>query len=314
MSHMYQTQLPNGLTVVGEAIPGVQSLAMTLLTPAGIASQPADRQGVAPVLAEMLYRGAGDRDARQHSDALDLLGVQRSVSPSTRFFRIGATMISQKCAEALPLLLDMVRRPQLRDDSLAPSVDLSIQSIDALADEPQRRAMLELRQRHYPDPLGRSPLGMREHLEALTLADVRDFWSRRFVADGSILAFAGQFDWDALVTQVTDLLGDWTGQADPAGSTDDGDGGTHHLPADSAQVHIALAYPRPPRSTPTVSCSRRQPPSFPAACRADCSPRSAKNAGWFTPSPPATPAKRTAATSWPTPAPPPPGPRKPSTS
>lgn len=250
MSEIYQTTLPNGLRLVAEPIPGVGSLAMTLLTPAGLASQPADQLGVAPVLAEMLCRGAGDRDARQHSDALDMLGVQRSTDAQTRFFRVGATMIGSKMAEALPLLFDMVRRPKLAEESLSPSVDLAIQSIDGLADEPQRRAMLELRGRHYPGPINRSPLGEREHLQALTAQNVRDFWANRFKADGSILGFAGSFDWDELVATVTELLGDWDGQASPADGAGQGDGGYHHLPGDSTQVHIGVAYPAVPDTDP----------------------------------------------------------------
>lgn len=240
---IHHTTLPNGLTVVAEPIVGVQSLAMTLLTPAGLASQPIDKQGVAPLLAEMVCRGAGGRSAREHSDALDTLGVQRSTDAQTRFFRIGATMIGSKMAEALPLLFEMARNPTLAAESLAPSVDLALQSIDSLADEPQRRAMLELRQRHYPDPVGRSPLGVREHLEAVVVDDVRKFWYDRFVAGGSILSFAGHFDWDELLATVNQLLGDWGGTAAPAQGSGDGEGGTLHLPADSTQVHIALAYP-----------------------------------------------------------------------
>ncbi|MEM9914704.1 MAG: pitrilysin family protein [Planctomycetota bacterium] len=243
MSDLVQTQLPNGLTVVAEPIPGASSLAMTLLIPAGLASQPADRQGVAPLLAEMVCRGAGGKTAREHSDALDTLGVQRSTDAQTRFSRLGATMIGSKMKEALPLLFDMVRSPTLADESLGPSVDLALQSIDGLADEPQRRAMLELRSRHYPDPVGRSPLGIREHLEAITAEAVRKFWFERFVAGGSILGFAGSFDEDELLATVTELLGDWGGSADPAEGHGDGPGGTHHLTAESTQVHIALAYP-----------------------------------------------------------------------
>lgn len=245
-TNIHQVTLPNGLTVVAEPIPGVQSLAMTLLTPAGLASQPIDKQGVAPLLAEMVCRGAGGKSAREHSDALDTLGVQRSTDAQTRFFRIGATMIGSKMADALPLLFDMARTPMLAEEALAPSVDLALQSIDSLADEPQRRAMLELRSRHYPDPVGRSPLGVREHLEAMTVDDVRKFWFERFVAGGSILGFAGCFDWDELLATVTDLLGDWGGAEQPAEGAGDGDGGTHHLTADSAQVHIAAAYPTVP--------------------------------------------------------------------
>ncbi|MEM7627325.1 MAG: pitrilysin family protein [Planctomycetota bacterium] len=250
MSVIHETTLPNGLRVVAEPIPGTASLAMTLLTPAGLASQPDDKQGVAPVLAEMLCRGAGDHNAREHSDALDTLGVQRSTDAQTRFFRVGATMIGTKMAEALPLLFDMVRRPKLADEALGPSVDLAIQSIDALADEPQRRAMLELRGRHYPGPINRSPLGDRDHLRALTTQDVRGFWERRFKADGSILAFAGSFDWDELVATVTELLGDWDGQATPAAGVGNGAGGYHHLPGDSTQVHIGVGYPAVPETDP----------------------------------------------------------------
>lgn len=250
MSVIHQTTLPNGLRLVAEPIPGAASLAMTLLTPAGLASQPQGKQGVAPVLAEMLCRGAGDRDARQHSDALDMLGVARSTDAQTRFFRVGATMIGSKMADALPLLFDMVRRPKLAEESLGPSVDLAIQSIDSLADEPQRRAMLELRSRHYPGPINRSPMGEREHLQSLTTQDVCDFWASRFKADGSILGFAGSFDWDELVATVTKLLGDWDGQASPADGTGDGESGYHHLPAESTQVHIAAAYPAVPETDP----------------------------------------------------------------
>lgn len=243
MSVIHRTTLPNGLTVVAEPIPGAASLAMTLLTPAGLASQPADKLGVAPVLAEMLCRGAGGLDARQHSDALDTLGVQRSTDAQTRFFRIGATMIGAKMDEALPLLFDMARRPKLADEALGPSVDLALQSIDALDDEPQRRAMLELRSQHYPAPINRSPLGERKHLEALTAEDVRGFWAERFRADGTILGFAGGFDWDQLLAKVTELLGDWGGKVAPAQSHGDGPGGYHHVAADSTQVHIAAAFP-----------------------------------------------------------------------
>ncbi|MEM8737827.1 MAG: pitrilysin family protein [Planctomycetota bacterium] len=251
MPEIRSTTLPNGLTVVAEPIPGVQSLAMTLLTPAGLASQPADRQSVAPILAEMLCRGAGGLDSRAHVDALDTLGVQRSTGAQTRFFRLGATMIASKMHDALPLLFDMIRRPALDDDALPPCLDLALQSLDALDDEPQRRAMLSLRHHHYPDPLGRSPLGIREHLQALTADDVRRYWFERFVAHGSILAFAGQFDWDRLLGRVTELLGDWGGQAAPAdGSAHPHQPGLHHLDAESAQVHIGVAYPAVPETHP----------------------------------------------------------------
>jgi predicted Zn-dependent peptidase len=243
MQTIQQHTFSNGLTLLCEPMSGVQSAAMTLLTPAGIASQPADRQGVAPVLAEMMQRGAGGKSARDHSDALDRLGIQRGVESQSRYLRIGATMIGFKVAEALPLLLDMLRAPNLDADQLAPSVDLSLQALDALADEPQRRAMLELRKKHYPGPINRSPYGERTDLQGLRNDDVRAFWADRFKPQGSVIAFAGAVDFESLCDLIEQELGGWEGQAKAAEvPKQDERAQASHETADTTQVHIALAY------------------------------------------------------------------------
>ena len=54
-----QHTFPNGLTLLGEAMPGMQSAAMTLMLPAGSATDPVDRLGSATVLSDLVLRGAG---------------------------------------------------------------------------------------------------------------------------------------------------------------------------------------------------------------------------------------------------------------
>ena len=235
----------NGLELVAEPIEGMQSLAMTLLVPAGVASEPESGQGASAMLAEMICRGAGGLSAREHSDALDQLGVQRSTSVQTRHLRVGATMIGAKADQALPRLFDMVTRPNLSQDAIEPSRDLCLQSIDSLADEPQQRAMLELRSRHFPQPLGRSPLGQRSGIEGLTLSDLKTFGRSTFVPKGSIVAFAGKVDWPRLKEQVEKLLGDWSGEAEQVHVQEAGPRGYEHMNAETNQVHIGLAYDAP---------------------------------------------------------------------
>ena len=242
---IHRETLPNGLTVLAEPVAGARSLAMNLLTPAGLAAQPADREGVAPLLAELVLRGAGGRTSREHSDAMDRLGLHRSVSPSTDFLRFSAVMIGDRFAEALPLLLDLVTKPTLDDAELAPAKDLALQGLAGLADEPQQRAMIELRRRHLPVPLNRSDLGLKAGVEATTGDDVQAFWRERVVPGGGILSFAGDFDFDRLVAQVTACLEGWTGAAEVPGAAEPAAGGHHHLPAESAQVHIGVAYEGP---------------------------------------------------------------------
>lgn len=250
MSEIHRHCLANGLWLLAEPVEGAASLAMSLLTPAGVAYEPTGGLGSAALLAEMVCRGAGELDARAHSEALDQLGVQRGTAAETRYLHLGATMIGQMAAQALPLLLDMIRRPRLEAAQLEPSRELAVSAIDSLEDEPEERTFVRLRGRHIPAPFGRSLLGEREDLLKIDAEMLRQFWRRTAVPTGSVLAFAGRFDWSALKEQVEALLGDWSGQPLTADMPTPPPRGYLHDPADSQQVHIGLAYDAPPEVDP----------------------------------------------------------------
>ena len=253
---IHEHRFANGLHLIAEPLAGVRSLAMTLKVPAGAAWEPDDRQGVAAMLSEMIHRGAGDLDARAHTDALDQLGVQRGSNAETHHLTLSANMLGSNRAAALPLLMDMIRRPRLADESLEPSRDLAIQAIDALEDEPQQRVFIELKRQHYPPPFGRSSYGQRDHLEALDADHVRGFWNRHCIANGAILAFAGSFDFDELVDQVGRLTDGWAGSNDELQQADAPRRGYVHHESDTTQVHIGLAYDAVPEPDPTSILQR----------------------------------------------------------
>jgi predicted Zn-dependent peptidase len=248
MTQIHQHRFDNGLVLLAEPVPGAQSLAMSLLTPAGLATEPAGQEGVAAVLAEMMLRGAGKLDAKAHSDALDQLGVQRGTSAETNHLHVGGTMIGSKLREAAPLILDMVLRPMLPENAMEPARDLALQSLASLDDEPQQKVFIELRKRHYPEPFGRSPLGQKKDIESLKLADVRKHWQAKVVPGGSVIGFAGKFDWSQLRDQVGELTRDWTGALpEPTPGQPPSRGYTHEN-AQTTQVHIGLAYDAPPET------------------------------------------------------------------
>ena len=242
MSEIFQHQLPNGLVLLGERHASAQSLSMTMLLPGAVAGEPQDKQGISTILTDMLCRGAGDLDAKAHSDALDQLGVHRSTSAGVHRFRLGATMIGTKFADAMPLLADMIRKPLLSASALEPSRDLALQALDALEDEPQEKVFIELRKRHYPDPFGRSSMGTRQSLQSITLEDVKNYWQQSFVPDGTILAFAGCFDWSQLVDIAQAQFGQWEGTFEQPTQIADPVRGYINQHADTSQVHIGLAY------------------------------------------------------------------------
>ena len=152
--------LDNGLTLVAEKMPGVRSAAMTLMTPAGASVDPAGRLGTANVTAELVFRGAGDRDSHQLTDHLDRLGLQRSSSASVLHTRFGCAALSANVMAGLDTYADILRRARLPDDGFGPAVDLAVQGLAGIDDDPRHKLSILLQRNPLalaarPQPDGR---------------------------------------------------------------------------------------------------------------------------------------------------------------
>jgi predicted Zn-dependent peptidase len=245
---IHVSTLPNGLRVLSERLPGIKSVGLTWLLPMGTAREPRDRLGIASIWADLLLRGAGTLNSRQQADAFDTLGFSRNATVETFTLSVRATGLGARLPEALPLIVDMVRKPRFDEEHLAPVKDLALQALASLNDDPQERVMLALRAAHAPEPINRSTYGTRAGIGAITRDELVEGWANAAVPDGSILAVAGDVDHDDLVRRLTDLTAGWTGSAMPVTWSGSGPRGVHHEEDDTDQTHIALAYDAPPET------------------------------------------------------------------
>lgn len=169
-SQIMTEQLTNGLTIAVEPMPHLRSVSWTLLLQAGSAGDPVGQNGSAQLLAGMVYRGAGTRDARALSDALDALGVQRSGRLDYEYATFGGSGLADDLAPALALYADIVRRPRLPADELDAERALALQALAALNDNPTQKLFTQLTQVYFPGSFGRPRIGNVEDLNELTLA------------------------------------------------------------------------------------------------------------------------------------------------
>ncbi len=238
LSHVF----PNGLVLLAQPMHWLQSAAFSFLVPAGCVNEPAARLGLASFTCEMTLRGAGPRDNRQFVLDLDNLGVEHHASVSSARASYGGATLAENLPAALAIFADVLRCPRLPAEELDACRQNLLQSLRSIEDEPSEKVMIELRRRHFPDPWGRSSLGEQEALETIGLEEIRSFFQRQFQPQGTILGVAGRVEWAPLVDLVGKLLGDWQ----PADSAATGElpaqGGYLHVPYDSAQTHIGIAY------------------------------------------------------------------------
>ena len=245
MSEIRTCELECGATLLCERMSGVGSVGLTWLVPAGTARDPDDRVGLSAMHAELLLRGAGDLDSRAQADAFDRLGVSRSSRVETHTSSIRATMLGAHVDDALALLADMVLRPSMDALSIEPARALCVSSIEALADEPQERVMVNLRRAHAPSPLNRSSHGTLEGVRAVTPEEAAPTWRARATPEGSIIALAGAVDHERVRTRLDETLSGWSGRPPAIETGATPSRGYVHEVDKTDQVHIGVAYDGP---------------------------------------------------------------------
>lgn len=240
----------NGLALVAEPMPWLESAAFALLIPAGCVREPAALGGLSSFACEMALRGAGTRDSRQLVQDLDNLGVERSESVTDAHTGYGGGTLAANLPQALTIYADVVRSPHLPGEQLEAARQAMLQELRAVEDEPAEKLMIELRRRHYPEPWGRPSQGRREAVERITLDDIRAHCARRYRPNGAILGVAGRFEWESLKELVGRLFGDWQPADETAIVSSPADRRPVHLPFDANQTHIGIAYPSVPYRHP----------------------------------------------------------------
>jgi predicted Zn-dependent peptidase len=247
---VFQHTFSNGLTLLAERLEHVRSAALNFLVPAGFVYDPPDRLGLTSVLSELITRGAGDRDSRELTLALDNLGLDRDESAGAMHLRFWGATLARNLPAALEIYADILRRPHLPEEELEPVKALALQDLTGLEDEPRQKVLIELRRRHYPPPLGRDRRGTPQGIESLTIQDMRAQHRRLFQPRGSILSVAGNIDWPALKDQVARLFGDWPAGKEPMIELGRPPEPSAHLEKETTQTQIAVAYPSVPFSDP----------------------------------------------------------------
>ncbi len=247
---VYHHTFDNGLTLLAERMEHVRSAALNFLVPAGSVYDPPGQLGIGSLLSEMITRGAGARDSRELTLALDGLGLDRDESVGVMHMRFWGATLSRNLPQALEIYADILRRPHLPDDELDAVKDLALQDLQGLEDEPRQKVFIELRRRFFPLPLGRDRRGTPAGIEAVTVPSLRAHHTRLFQPRGTILSVAGNVEWGPLRELVGRLFADWRAAEPPPLKLRKPIGGKAHLPKETEQTQIAIAYPSVPFGHP----------------------------------------------------------------
>jgi predicted Zn-dependent peptidase len=208
----YQTiRLDNGATLLLTPRKDVPMVAATVLVRGGSLADPTGKEGTADLLAEMLSKGAGDRNALAFAQTVDGAGGSLAFGSSAEAISANAQFLSKDTGLMLSLLADALLRPKMEPAEFDKLRKHAIDGIAAAKDSDPRQLIGQyasgwLFRGH---PYGRPAGGDETSLATIGLADLQAFRSQQMGGDRLIVSIAGDFDPAAVTAQVKQAFGGW---------------------------------------------------------------------------------------------------------
>lgn len=242
-------RLPNGLHVLCETLPAVQSAAVAFLVRTGSRHEHTHEHGVSHFLEHMCFKGTEKRDWRAINVRFDDLGAIYNAFTGKEHTVYYGWLPAGAVEPLLELLADMMR-PALPNDDYETERNVILEEIAMSGDSFDHSVSDFLHEICFAKhPLAHEILGEQETIEKLPRQVMVDYLGQRYAPSNMHLLAAGAIDPQQILSAAGRYCGPWSSNGTVGPSRDFADPqplptGTRalHLPQ-FQQQSIIVAYP-----------------------------------------------------------------------
>ena len=180
----------------------------------GSINDPAGREGLASLTAELLRKGTESRTASQIAETLDFVGAVWEAHAGHDYAAGSCELVSKDLDPVLDLVSDLFLHPSFPGEEVRKLIE---QEADSIKEE--KAVPGEVIGRYYDQFLfgahgyGRPAGGTETSLRSLTREDVLGFYTRHYAPNELLFAAAGDFSSADLEARLKAKLGPWKTKA-----------------------------------------------------------------------------------------------------
>ncbi|PKQ07365.1 MAG: peptidase M16 [Alphaproteobacteria bacterium HGW-Alphaproteobacteria-12] len=245
------TRLENGLTVVTDSMPHLETTSAGVWVNTGARHETAHEHGVSHMLEHMAFKGTERRSALAIAEEIETVGGHLNAHTTHEATAYYARVLRGDLPLAVDILGDILQNSVFDRDELERERGVIISEIGQAHDTPDDIVFDDLLEAAYAgQPLGRSILGTVDTVSGFGRDELQGYMGARYLAPGMVLAAAGGLEHEQLVKLARERFGDLprrvTNGADPAAFG----GGERRTVRDLEQAHLALAFEGPTYADP----------------------------------------------------------------
>jgi len=239
-------RLSNGLTIVAEHMPGLESSTVGVWVQAGACNEDASQNGIAHFLEHMAFKGTKTRSALEIAEVIEDVGGFINAYTSREMTAYYTRVLGADVPLALEVLGDILRNSTFDKREIEIERGVILSEIGQSLDTPDDVIFDWLQGVSYPNQaMGRPILGPAENVNRFQQSDLSGFVDTHYGAENLVVSAAGMVDFAALVKQAEALFGDMPRTSAPAAEAATFIGGEKREEKDLEQAHFTLGFSAP---------------------------------------------------------------------
>lgn len=243
-------RLDNGLEVIGQHIPAVESVAAVFWVKTGARDEEPPESGISHFLEHMAFKRSRTRTYVEFNREFEEIGAEDNAFTSVEMTAFHARMLGDQLPRGMELLADLTR-PVLDGHDFDQERQVILEEIARHRDQPYSVLFDEFLRTFYPaSRLGQPTLGTSESITGMRVENMRDYWRRRYGTENILFSVAGNFRWEAVLEQLGELTADWHGSTAGGRTAQPHGAAGYRVVADSKwnQQHLIIGVPSISRS------------------------------------------------------------------
>ena len=238
------TRLPNGLTVVTDPMPQLESASLGVWVNCGARHETRPVMGVSHMLEHMAFKGTERRTARGIAEEIEAVGGALNAYTSREQTAFHARVLKSDVPLAVDILADILTHPVFDAGELERERQVVLQELGQARDTPDDIVFDHLQSAVYPEQaMGWPILGNEETVGNFTRGDLETYMQANYRADGMVLVASGSVEHARMVDLAQRHFGDLRQGAAPKGEPARYAGSDIRVEEDLEQIHITWAFP-----------------------------------------------------------------------
>lgn len=237
------TTLDNGMTVLTDDMPHLESASLGIWVKAGSRSESLEEHGISHVLEHMAFKGTTTRTSLEIAEAIENVGGDLNAATSIEHTGYFARVLKEDVALAGDILSDILQNSLFDQAELEREQQVIVQEIGAARDNPDDHVFDLFQSAAFPNqPIGRTILGTFDSVKSFGPEAIRAYMDRNYVGDRMVICAAGNVDHNALVDIANDRFHTLKRTGAPEPEKARYAGGEDRLVSEHEQAHIVLGF------------------------------------------------------------------------